>query len=43
MFNLGNRGNVSNVNSVSGPAFGTPVAFFPGREVQLGVRYLLGQ
>ncbi len=42
-FNVGNRSNVSNVNAVSGPSFGTPVAFFPGREIQLGVRYLFGQ
>jgi len=42
-FNVANRSNVSNVNAVSGPAFGTPVAFFPGREIQLGVRYLFGQ
>ncbi|MGE0042383.1 MAG: TonB-dependent receptor [Vicinamibacterales bacterium] len=42
-FNLMNRANVSNVNSVSGPDFGTPTAYFPGREVQFGVRYLFGQ
>ncbi len=42
-FNLANRANVSNVNAVSGPSFGTPTAYFPGREVQFGVRYLFGQ
>ncbi|MGE3274515.1 MAG: TonB-dependent receptor [Vicinamibacterales bacterium] len=42
-FNLTNRANVSNVNSVSGPDFGTPTAYFPGREIQFGVRYLFGQ
>lgn len=41
-FNLFNRANVSNVTAVSGPAFGTPTTFFPGREIQLGVRYLFG-
>jgi hypothetical protein len=42
-FNLLNRANVSNVTAVSGPNFGTPTTFFPGREIQLGVRYLLGR
>ena len=41
-FNLFNRANVSNVTAVSGPSFGTPTTFFPGREIQLGVRYLFG-
>jgi outer membrane receptor protein involved in Fe transport len=43
VFNLANRANVSNVNAVAGDAFGTPVAYFPGREIQLGVRYLFGR
>lgn len=42
-FNIFNRDNVANVNSVSGPTFGTPVAYLPGREVQFGIRYLFGQ
>ena len=41
-FNLFNRDNVANVNAVSGPTFGTPVAYLPGREVQFGVRYFYG-
>ncbi|MBI4444844.1 MAG: TonB-dependent receptor [Acidobacteria bacterium] len=41
-FNLTNRANVRNVNSVSGPAFGTPNNFFAGREIQLGIRYTFG-
>jgi hypothetical protein len=41
-FNLFNRANVSNVTAVSGPNFGTPTTFFPGREIQFGVRYLFG-
>lgn len=42
-FNLSNRANVAGVNAVSGPDFGKPNAFFPGREVQVGVRYFLGR
>ncbi|PYQ12828.1 MAG: hypothetical protein DMF80_18025 [Acidobacteria bacterium] len=42
-FNLLNRANVSNVTAVSGPSFGTPTTFFPGREIQFGVRYLFGR
>jgi hypothetical protein len=42
-FNLTNQANVLNVNAVSGPDFGTPVAYFPGREIQIGVRYLFGR
>ena len=42
-FNLLNRDNVSNVNSVSGTSFGTPVAYLPGREVQFGIRYFFGE
>ena len=41
-FNLLNRANVSNVSAVAGPSFGTATTFFPGREIQLGVRYLFG-
>ena len=42
VFNVTNEDNVANVNSVSGPDFGTPNDFLPGREVQVGVRYFLG-
>jgi outer membrane receptor protein involved in Fe transport len=42
-FNLFNRANVASVSNVSGPQFGTPVAYQFGREVQIGVRYFLGQ
>jgi outer membrane receptor protein involved in Fe transport len=42
-FNLFNRDNVANVNAVSGPTFGTPVGYLPGREVQFGIRYFFGQ
>ena len=38
-FNATNRANVANVNSVSGPDFGIPITFLPGREVQIGMRY----
>jgi hypothetical protein len=41
--NLMNQANVLNVNAVAGPDFGTPVAYFPGREIQVGVRYLFGR
>ncbi|HEY7292751.1 MAG TPA: TonB-dependent receptor [Vicinamibacterales bacterium] len=41
-FNLFNRSNVASVSNVSGPQFGTPVAYLPGREIQFGVRYLFG-
>jgi hypothetical protein len=41
-FNLFNRANVANVNAVSGPQFGTPATYQPGREVQLGIRYFFG-
>ena len=41
-FNLTNRGNVRNVNAVSGPSFGVPNNFFPGREIQIGLRYIFG-
>lgn len=39
LFNATNEDNVANVNNVSGPGFGTPNSFLPGREVQLGMRY----
>lgn len=42
-FSLTNQANTLNVNSVSGPDFGPPVSFFPGREVQVGLRYLFGR
>ncbi|MEM6456009.1 MAG: TonB-dependent receptor [Acidobacteriota bacterium] len=42
VFNATNEANVANVVSVAGPDFGTPTDFFPGREIQLGVRYTFG-
>jgi hypothetical protein len=42
VFNVFNRSNVANVNAVSGPSFGTPVAYLAGREVQFGIRYFFG-
>ena len=41
-FNVLNRDNVADVTAVSGPQFGQPVGYFPGREIQLGVRYEFG-
>jgi len=41
-FNLFNRDNVATVTNVSGPDFGTPATYLPGREIQIGVRYLFG-
>ena len=41
-FNLFNRGNVSNVSNVSGAQFGSPTEYFPGREIQFGVRWAFG-
>jgi hypothetical protein len=41
-FNLVNRDNVAEVSAVSGPDFGQPVGYLPGREVQLGIRYEFG-
>ncbi len=41
-FNLTNEANVVGVNTVSGPNFGIPNSFLPGREIQLGVRYFFG-
>jgi outer membrane receptor protein involved in Fe transport len=43
VFNVFNRDNVANVNAVSGPQFGQPVGYLPGREMQIGVRYLFGR
>jgi hypothetical protein len=43
VFNLANRDNVRNVNAVSGPDFGIPVTYLPGREIQFGIRYLFGR
>lgn len=42
-FNILNRANVANVNSVSGTDFGTPIAYLPGREVQFGLRFFFNQ
>jgi hypothetical protein len=41
-FNLFNHDNVKNVNNVSGKDFGTPTDYFPGREIQFGVRWTFG-
>jgi hypothetical protein len=43
VFNLFNRANVASVSNVSGPQFGTPVAYQFGREIQFGVRYFFGE
>lgn len=43
VFNATNEDNVAGVNSVSGPDFGVPNNFFPGRELQLGIRYFFGR
>jgi outer membrane receptor protein involved in Fe transport len=42
-FNLFNRANVASVSNVAGPSFGTPTTFFPGRELQIGLRYFFGR
>ncbi len=42
-FNLFNRSNVASVNAVSGPTFGTPATYLPGREIQFGVRYFFNE
>jgi outer membrane receptor protein involved in Fe transport len=42
-FNLLNRNNVKNISNVAGAAFGTPTDYFPGREVQLGLRWMFGR
>jgi outer membrane receptor protein involved in Fe transport len=42
-FNLFNRANPSNVTNVAGAQFGTPTTFFPGRELQFGIRYFFGR
>jgi outer membrane receptor protein involved in Fe transport len=41
-FNLFNRSNVKNITNVAGDQFGTPTEYFPGREIQFGVRYNFG-
>ncbi|MFI5183112.1 MAG: TonB-dependent receptor domain-containing protein [Vicinamibacteria bacterium] len=41
-FNLVNRDNVKNITNVAGDQFGTPTEYFPGREIQIGVRYNFG-
>ena len=42
-FNLLNRDNVKNISNVAGAEFGTPTDYFPGRELQLGVRWMFGR
>ena len=42
-FNLFNRDNVKNISNVAGAEFGTPTDYFPGREIQLGVRWMFGR
>ena len=42
-FNLLNNDNVKNISNVAGPEFGTPTDYFPGRELQLGVRWQFGR
>jgi len=34
---------VKNISNVAGPEFGTPTDYFPGRELQLGVRWQFGR
>ena len=42
-FNLLNNDNVKNISNVAGSEFGTPTDYFPGRELQLGVRWQFGR
>jgi hypothetical protein len=42
-FNIFNSGNVKNITDVSGASFGTPTEYFPGREIQFGVRWRFGR
>ena len=42
-FNLLNNDNVKNISNVAGAEFGTPTDYFPGRELQLGVRWQFGR
>ena len=42
-FNLLNRANVKNISNVAGAEFGTPTEYFPGREIQLGLRWMFGR
>jgi hypothetical protein len=42
-FNLLNRNNVKNISNVAGAEFGTPTEYFPGRELQLGLRWMFGR
>jgi len=42
-FNLFNRDNVKNISNVAGAEFGTATDYFPGREIQLGVRWMFGR
>ncbi len=41
-FNIFNNANVKNITDVSGASFGTPTEYFPGREIQFGVRWRFG-
>ena len=42
-FNVTNEDNVANVNTgVADRTSVTPNEFFPGREIQIGVRFYLG-
>ena len=43
MFNMLNRANVASVSNVAGESFGTPTTYFPGRELQIGIRYFFGR
>lgn len=43
VMNATNAANVAGVNAVAGPGFGVPNSYFPGREVQVGLRYFLGR
>jgi hypothetical protein len=43
VFNLFNRSNPASVSNVSGPSFGTPVTYLPGREIQFGLRFFYNE
>ena len=35
--------SVKNISNVEGATFGTPTDYFPGRKVQLGMRWMFGR
>ncbi len=34
---------MKNISNVAGAEFGTPTDYFPGREIQFGVRWMFGR